>query len=163
MSAEEKKAIVRQSGDAKSVALGPNKVSFLISGADTGGTFSLTEFTAAPPPAPAAPVHVHRDADETLYILEGEFQVTIEDQLVPVGEGSSLFVPKGTPHTIANVGTNTGKMLVIITPPGFEGYWNEMAQLLQNSGGQPPDPAVTDSIREKYHMDMRGQGMRLVK
>ena len=42
--------LARQSADARSIQLGPNKVTFLISGEETGGIFSLTEFEAAPPP-----------------------------------------------------------------------------------------------------------------
>lgn len=149
-------SIVRESGASRSVNLGPNKVTFLLSGADTGGTFSLTEFEAAAPPAPAAPIHIHRDADEAIYVLDGEFQVIIEGQPTAVHPGSSVFVPRGTPHNIANVGSTRGTILVMLTPPGFEGYWNEMAQLMQSSGG-PVDPAVAVATQKKYHMDTQGQ------
>jgi quercetin dioxygenase-like cupin family protein len=114
-------SIARQEAGAHSVWLGPNKVTFLLSAEETGGEFSLTVFEAAPPPAPAAPLHIHWDANETIYILNGEFRIFLGDQSTPVHPGGTVFVPKGTKHTIANDGTERGSMLVVLTPPGFEG------------------------------------------
>ena len=148
--------LARQSAESRSVKLGPNTVTFLISGEETGGTFSLTEFEAAPPPAPAAPLHIHHDADETIYVLEGAFEVTFGNQTTAVHPGASIFVPKGHPHTIANVGATRGRILVFLTPPGFEGYWNEMSHLMETSSG-PVDPEVALAAQQKYHVDMLGQ------
>lgn len=140
-------------------ALGPNRVTFLLSAEQTGGRFSLTEFAAAPPPAPAAPVHRHLDADETLYILQGEFQFIVDDQTIPAPVGARIFIPRGTPHTIENVGTTTGRMLVILMPPGFEQFWAERAQQLA-AYGDNVDPALVLALQEKYHVDMSGQVRR---
>jgi quercetin dioxygenase-like cupin family protein len=140
----------------KAVALGPNQVTFLLSAEQTGGKFSLTEFTAAPPPAPAAPVHIHHDADETLYILEGEFQFIRDGQTIPAPAGSYIFIPKGTRHGVVNIGTTPGRMLVILTPPGFEQFWRERAELLATQGDQV-DPAAMLALQTKYHMDTGGQ------
>jgi quercetin dioxygenase-like cupin family protein len=139
-----------------SVALGPNRVTFLIAGEETGGKLSLTEFAAAPPPAPPAPAHRHLDGDETLYILEGEFQFILDGRTIPAPAGSYLHVPKGTLHGIENIGTTTGRMLVILTPAGFEGFWAERAQLPTTAGNQV-DPAALLALQEKYHMDTGGK------
>ena len=64
--------------------------------------YSLTEFAVIPPPAPAAPIHIHHDADEAVYILEGNFQFIVNEEMIPVAAGAYIFVPKGTPHTVAN-------------------------------------------------------------
>lgn len=154
--------ISRENGKAYRIPLGPNKVTFLISGDETGERFSLTEFEAAPPPAPAAPVHIHHDADETIYVLNGEFQVTYGDRVIEVHPGATIFVPRGNPHTIANVGTNRGRILVLLTPPGFEGYWKEMSQLMQSSGGSV-DPEVALATQAKYHVDMLGQARKFTE
>lgn len=143
-------------GDARRIMLGPNTVTFLFSGEQTGSRFSLTEFDAAPPPAPAAPLHIHHDADETIYVLDGIFQVTCGDQVIEVDPGASIFVPKGQAHTIANIGTSRGRILVYLTPPGFEGYWEEMSQLMEKSGG-PVDSETALATQQKYHVDMLGQ------
>ena len=141
---------------SQSVALGPNRVTFLIAGGETGGVFSLTEFAAAPPPAPPAPPHRHLDADETLYILEGEFQFILDGRTIPAPAGSYLHVPKGTLHGIENIGTTMGRMLVILTPAGFEGFWAERAQLATSSGNQV-DPGALLALQQKYRMDTGGR------
>ena len=148
--------IFRQNSMAETVPLGANKVTFLISGQETGGKFSLTEFEAAPSPAPAAPLHIHQDADETIYVLEGEFQVTFGGQVASVFPGAAIFVPRGNPHTIANIRRERGRILVFLTPPGFEGYWKEMSSLMQ-SPGNPLAPELFPGVQAKYHVDMLGQ------
>jgi quercetin dioxygenase-like cupin family protein len=137
------------------VALGPNRVTFLIAGEETDGKFSLTEFAAAPPPAPSAPAHRHLDADETLYILEGEFEFILDGRTIHAPPGSFIHIPRGTPHAVENVGTTAGRMLVILTPAGFEGFWAERAQLPTISGSQV-DPGALLALQEKYHMDTGG-------
>ncbi len=115
-----------------------------------------TEFTAAPPPAPSAPPHIHHDADETLYILEGKFQFIRDGQTIPAPPGSYIFIPKGTRHGVENIGSTPGRMLVILTPPGFEQFWKERAELMAANGDQL-DPAALLALQEKYHMDTAGQ------
>jgi mannose-6-phosphate isomerase-like protein (cupin superfamily) len=58
-----------------------------------------------------------------MYVLEGEFQLSIGDKEVPAPEGSFVLVRKGTLHTIANIGQTQGRLLIFLTPPGFERYW----------------------------------------
>ena len=139
-----------------SVRIGPNQVTFLLSAAATGGVLSLTEFAAAPPPAPAAPIHRHLDADEMLYILDGNFEFVIGERREPAPTGASIFIPRGTPHTIENVGPGIGRMLVILTPPGFEQFWAERAQYVTDHG-HPEDETALLALQEKYHMDTGGR------
>ena len=146
----------QSSSGSGSVALGPNRVTFLIAGEETGGTFSLTEFAAAPPPAPSAPAHRHLDADETLYILEGDFQFILDGKTIPAPVGSFIHIPRGIPHAVENVGATAGRMLVILTPAGFEGFWAERAQLPTTSGSQV-DAGALLALQEKYHMDTGGK------
>src|SRR5205809_4623559 len=45
------------------------------------------------------PLHLHRDEDEVLHVLEGEFRMTIKDQEQRLVAGDVLLMPKGVPHT----------------------------------------------------------------
>jgi hypothetical protein len=47
-------------------------------------------------------------------------------------------------------------MLVILTPPGFEQFWRERAELLAAQGDMV-DPAAMLALQSKYHMDTGGQ------
>jgi hypothetical protein len=71
MTTEEPKAVAHPPGEAKAVSLGKNLVTFLARREDTAGIYSLTEFTVAPPPTPGPPLHIHKDAHEAMYVLEG--------------------------------------------------------------------------------------------
>ncbi len=45
------------------------------------------------------PMHVHREHDEVIVILEGGGEVVLGDENRVVKKGDVFFVPKGTPHT----------------------------------------------------------------
>ena len=107
---DEAQSVICNAYEGMMVALGPNRVTFLVRDEDTGGRYSLTEFTLAPPPAPGPPMHVHKAEDEAGYVLEGELDVTISERTTRATVGTYFSVPRDTLHTVA-------------TPPGFEGYW----------------------------------------
>jgi quercetin dioxygenase-like cupin family protein len=142
--------------NAPVVYMGPNRITFLLTGAQTGGKFSLTEFAQAPAPAPAPPLHRHRDADETLYILDGQFEFTLGNCIIPGPPGAFIHIPKDTWHTLRNVGSGFGTYLVHLTPPGFEQFFAARARQIAVNGGDV-DPAFVLALQEKYHVDMGGK------
>jgi quercetin dioxygenase-like cupin family protein len=145
--------------EGKTVSLGPNRVAFLLRADQTGGRYSLTEFTLAPPPAPGPPMHVHEAEDEITYVLEGKLEFALEGRSKRASAGSFFLVPKGTTHTLRNLGPGAARILVLLTPPGFEGYWDEASRLLEASGGEP-DPERMRALQEKYNMAAGGQVRR---
>lgn len=151
---------VQGAGEAPSVPLGPNRVTFLRRGANTGGRYSLTEFALAPPPAPAAPLHRHLDADELCYVLAGTLRVHQEgEETTDLAPGGSVMVPMGVWHTVSNPGPGEARILVVLTPPGFEGYWEAASRLLSESGGQPGPEAML-ALQRRYHMEAGGKARR---
>lgn len=151
--------ILRQAGDAPEAELGPSRATFPLSGDETGGRYSLTEFTMAPPPAPGPPPHIHEDADEAIYVLEGTLEMGIGEQSLIGSAGSVMLVPRGTLHSLANAGPGPARILVILSPPGYEGFWREMAELRAKLGG-PPDPETVLGLQRKYHLATGGQARR---
>ena len=69
------------------------------------------------------PLHVHEDAGEALYVLEGPAEFQAGDQNVTLGAGEVVFVPRGVDHTFHFPEETGGKLLVIVTPGGFEGFF----------------------------------------
>src|SRR5690606_35021166 len=67
-----------------------------LSGAQTGGTFSLIEDRL--PAGRATPFHVHRREDETFYVLEGEFSFYNGQRWISGGPGTTVFLPRDIPH-----------------------------------------------------------------
>jgi quercetin dioxygenase-like cupin family protein len=114
------------------VSLGGIGVHFKVPGALTGGAFSIVEHPVRP--GTLVPPHVHRNEDELSYVLDGTFGVRIGDDVMQVSAGSYVFKPRGVPHTFWNAGPQPARLLEIIAPAGFERYFTEMAELLEQHG-----------------------------
>lgn len=140
---------LRTKGEADAVNLGLNHASFPLTGDETGGTYSLTEFTMAPPPAPGPPPHIHEDADEEVYILEGSLIMGMGERSLTGSVGSVLFRPQGHAALTGQCRDGPARFLVILSPPGYEGFWREIAALRaatgvrRRNGPLPPIAATT--------------------
>ena len=62
-----------------------------------------------------APLHLHHRDDEAWYVLEGALCVQVGDSEVEVRAGSAVLVPRGTPHTYWNPGTDLVRYLLVMT------------------------------------------------
>lgn len=85
---------------------------------ETNGAYALAEVFANPG---EVPLHTHRHEDEAFYILEGEITFEVGDQTVEAGPGSFVFGPRGVPHRYT-VTSPTARMLMLLSPAGFEGF-----------------------------------------
>lgn len=61
-------------------------------------------------PGYVAPMHTH-PGEEIIYVIEGTLEYDIGGKKSRVKAGDVLFVPAGTPHTAANIGTGNGAEL----------------------------------------------------
>jgi len=75
------------------------------------------------------PPHSHTKEDETFTILEGEFEVLKDGNWQPVAKGEAAYGPRGLVHTFRNTGTSPGRVLIFITPAGFENYLEAISPL----------------------------------
>jgi mannose-6-phosphate isomerase-like protein (cupin superfamily) len=146
-------ARVLGSEDGKTGRLGAIGVRFLIDGADSRGGFSLVEHPM-PPRALAAPMHRHTHEDEYSFVLEGRVGALLGDEVVYGDPGDLIFKPRGQWHTFWNAGDEPARLLEIISPAGFEGYFAELVRLVADSRGRPPDPAKLGALRERYALDV---------
>ena len=103
------------------------EVTFLGSADETNG--ALTAFSVGVPPLEGPPLHVHRDLDEAVYVLEGDFRWKLGDQLRVASAGSFIFIPRGVAHCFQNVAGEEGKMLITFAPAGMEGFFERQADL----------------------------------
>lgn len=133
-------------------------------GAERSRTWSV--FEAEVPAGFDVGAHLHREAEELFYLLEGEldllaFQPRVkatEDwgtwesdtgaTVVRGGPGSVMFVPPGCPHAFYNPGPVPARMLFLVAPPGHEYYLEELAELLADS--EPPDQAAIAALRARH-------------
>lgn len=89
----------------------------------------LGMFTNAFPGPGGPPRHVHNDAGEAFYMLEGEAEFLADGEVITVGAGEAVFVQKGVDHTFSLTSEGGGKILVIVTPGGFEGFFEATKHL----------------------------------
>jgi mannose-6-phosphate isomerase-like protein (cupin superfamily) len=95
-------AKINMPGEGRSVWLVGDLITVKVSSEETGGAYSLLEETT--PPEGGPPPHLHANEDETLYVLEGEVDFLVGDQITRAGAGSSAYLPRGVLHTFKNVG-----------------------------------------------------------
>ena len=125
-------------------------VRFMIDDETTDGAFSLVEHPL-PPRALGAPVHTHRNEDEYSYVLEGRVGVQLGDDVVEAGPGTLVFKPRGVAHAFWNAGDEPARLLEIISPAGFEGYFRELAPLL---AAPERDEAAIGEVVSRYELDI---------
>jgi quercetin dioxygenase-like cupin family protein len=113
--------------DGKFLDLQSVGVRFMIWGAESGGTFSLVEHPI-PPRTLVAPVHRHTREDEYSYVLEGRMGALLGDDVVYAEPGDLVFKPRNQWHTFWNAGDSTSRLLEIISPAGFEHFFNELGE-----------------------------------
>lgn len=98
-----------------------------IHGSETGGVLSVVESVDAPQSGP--PPHIHHREDETFQVLEGDYEFTVAGKTLSAGPGTTLFAPRGIPHTYRCVGNSPGKLSVTLTPAGFERFFEEVGAM----------------------------------
>lgn len=142
------KAVVRMPGEVSGVKLSGHPMSFLVTGDDTKHT-SMFDWTI--PPRFATGLHVHRVQEETFYVLEGECEWQVGDEQVIAKPGTFLFLPPGVPHNIKNVTNAPARVLMTVSPPGHEHYFEELAKAVASD--RPPDPKAIGELRRRYDTD----------
>jgi quercetin dioxygenase-like cupin family protein len=101
---------------------------------ETSGKFSIVEETS--PVGGVVPPHFHNETDEAIYVIEGEYEFTRGEETIIGSKGDTLFIPRKTTHSFRNLGDKPGKLLAVISPSGFEGFFEEINKLPKT---QPPD------------------------
>ena len=112
--------------DGKSVDLGSIGARFMVYDSDSGGGFALVEHPM-PPHHLAAPLHRHSREDEYSYVIEGRLGALLGDEVVYAEVGELAFKPRDQWHTFWNAGDTPCRILEIISPGGFEHYFDEIA------------------------------------
>jgi mannose-6-phosphate isomerase-like protein (cupin superfamily) len=139
--------------DGHAVDLQSLGVRFLVWGAESGGGFSLVEHPI-PPRTLCAPLHRHANEDEYSYVLEGRMGALLGDDVVYAGPGDLVFKPRNQWHTFWNAGDAPCRILEIISPAGFEHFFNEVAaQMEAAASGNPAESAESSALDVRYAIE----------
>lgn len=113
----------RQSLD-HSVWYNGSLLTFLATGKDTQGQFALIELVGRKGNVP--PPHIHHCEDEIFYVLEGELIILVGDRTIKAVSGTMVFLPRNVQHSFT-IESEQARMLVLLTPAGFEGWFKELS------------------------------------
>lgn len=135
-------------GGGKSVNILGVPMLIRIHGRDTGGVLSVVESHDVPGGGP--PPHIHHCEDETFHVLEGEYEFMVGGRTISAAAGATLFAPRGIPHTYRCTGQKPGKLMVTLTPAGFEEFFETIGAMTTDE--QQNIPHVIE-IGAKYGLD----------
>ncbi len=124
----------------------------LVLAGETGGAWSLVDYTM-PPGFAGPPPHRHAHTTEAYYCVAGEVAFTLDGRAVTLAAGEAAVVPPGVAHAFANPGDAPARLLVWLTPGGFERYFDDVAALAAASPAWPPaDPGAMAAIAARYDL-----------
>ena len=133
--------------DTGTILLGPGDIYTLpATAAETDGDYIALEKLVPPDGGP--PLHVHHDQIETFYILEGEMEMTLGDQVYETKAGDYVHVSRGTPHRFVNRSRTTTKMIFTFVPAGdIEEFFRE--SFTETTDRNPPLEPLTDAFIQR--------------
>ncbi|MBW7456408.1 quercetin 2,3-dioxygenase [Paenibacillus sepulcri] len=119
--------------------------SILVSGEDTNGEFCVVHCSVNENDGP--PLHVHRDEDESFYVLDGELEMTLGNETLLVKSGDYVFAPRGIPHTF-KVRSKKAHFLVTAYPAGFDSFVKELGVPYVEGMEAHIEPPTPESIQK---------------
>ena len=129
--------IALKSNEPAELTYDAGTVRFLASSEETGGAWSLVELKEMP--GYKTNLHRHNYTDEAFYVLEGVLTAKINDKTSEYPAGSYVLIPRGTPHAQGNRGKVPVKVLLTMTPGGFERSFKDRVELFKTVKPDDPD------------------------
>ena len=125
-----------------------DKIIRKVAGKDTNGSYAVIEQIVAPGGGP--PPHKHKGEEELFMVEEGEFEIMFGGETKKGGPGTIAMLPRGIPHGFRNSGKVPGKVLIVISPARFEGFFVDLIALPEKDRG---DIAKVTEIGKKYDLE----------
>jgi mannose-6-phosphate isomerase-like protein (cupin superfamily) len=143
-------AFILRPGEGRSIDLGGFQMSVKATAEQTNGAFTLLE--AEEPAGFGPPLHIHRDAAEAFYVVDGEYLIFIDGRETLCPAGSFIFIPAGIEHGF-RVGRVASRKLNFYTPAAMVGYFDDVAAAVK-AGNVEPD--ALSEIAGRYSMEVTG-------
>ena len=123
--------------------------SVCLSGADTGGAYCLLEVALAP--GMSVPRHTHTREDEAYFVLAGELEVVVGDEVFVLRAGDTLMAPRDISHQLRNSGNVENHYLLVFSPSGFEEFLRVTA-VPAPDGAAAPTEAPPVPVRNVHQL-----------
>ncbi len=132
------------------------KMTVKVSKTDSENRYTIMEMIHPPNIGPA--LHTHPLAPEAYYVIDGEYSIRCGNKTHLAHRGDFVFIPKDIHHNYRS-GPKGGKVLVI-SPPGLEGYFKEVADILytQNTMSWKVEEEIANRYGQEFLDDLRHWG-----
>ncbi len=120
-------------------------MTFLATAEDTQGKFALVEGVARRGNVP--PPHIHHREEETFYVLEGEMTFSVGGQTIKAAAGTMVSLPRHVMHSF-EIDSERVRVLTLITPAGFEGWFKEFSVPAPSMTLPPPAETPYSEIQK---------------
>ena len=138
-----------------------DRVTFLLTGAESGGACFICEVMA--PPGGGPPPHIHNHEEESFYVLQGTLAIQAAGQTFQASPGDFIHIPRGTVHSFRNDGKADAKMLVTVSPAGpvgVEKFFEEAFYPATDRTAAPP--LITDELIGRMMAAAARNGLEIV-
>ena len=150
--------IARHAGEGEALWFLGTLATIKASGEDTGGRMAVVEHLS--PRGSGSPLHVHRNEDESFYVLEGELTLWVDGQTIVAEAGSFVYGPRGVPHTFI-VSSEEARFLLIAEPAGFDDFVRAVGEpapqlVIPPPATEPPDIAALSALAAQHGIEVLG-------
>lgn len=156
-SQENRNPILLEPDSGDFLDLGDGTAIIKIYGASTNNVFSQLELVEFP--QYNTPLHLHEVTDEVFYIIEGTLTIYINGEVKELQQGSVLLIPSGTPHAQGNFTDKKVRVLITLSPSGFENFFVERAAIVnKHPPGTPEYGVQMRNLGEAFDIQLLGPG-----
>jgi quercetin dioxygenase-like cupin family protein len=138
-----------ESETAENVEMMGIKMTVILSTECSGGKLTIIEQEVSC--GAGSPAHICNREDKVIYIAEGKFMLMADGHKYIADKGANIFIPRGTMHNFKNIGTQTGRLLVTLTPGGHEHFLKDLSQTVKVYG---KDPRAIKEVAQKYDVEI---------
>ena len=138
-------ATMLQAGEGRSIWQLGNRFTVKSASEQTQGRYALLEQVCAGAPPP---MHVHDNEEEAFYVLSGTLDLYVGDDVHQVEAGTFCLVPRGTRHSFVSTSVEPARMLVVLSPAGFEQFFAEVENRFPEADGIPSPDVVGPALGE---------------
>ena len=83
-----------------------------LAGGEVGNSRELSLARLVVNPGKSGDTHVHANCEESIYVIRGEVQCRIRAAIETLGAGSHAVVPRGSVHSISNIGADPAELVL---------------------------------------------------
>lgn len=135
--------------EAEEFPAGPVRFRILENGTEVDKRFGVVE-CQLPPGWTGPPQHIHREHDETFYVVTGTVRFTSRTNDLLAHAGSLVTAPIGDPHTFGNADPDApASMLCTVVPERYLGYFRDLQSLRPGPDGMLV-PAEVLEVMSRY-------------